>query len=451
MLVSWLFLLASLWGGWFTYNAFWPIRDRRRGSVLSFFAGWPTAEFALHHLVWQVAATLVFAALGAFEYWPGQLGFGLCLVSWYGLVLCYGRHGEAGTAVEKALRESLGEDYEKQIRAEFRAKFSRGIPWKRLVFPFPVVPRDVERIRDIPYARAAGLQLKLDVYRPRWRPEGCPTLLQIHGGAWIVGSKNEQGLPLMTHLASHGWVCVAANYRLSPHATFPDHLVDLKRAIRWIREQGPAYGADPEFLVVTGGSAGGHLAALVALTANDPEYQPGFENVDTRVRAAVPFYGVYDFRNRFGHWRHDGLAELLERQVLKAAPEENPEAYRKASPIDRIHPDAPPFFVIHGDLDTLVPVDDARRFVEELRKVSRNPVVYAEIPGAQHAFDMFYSWRTSLVVEGVERFLTWVYSRYLEERATEGARANTGEARTAHAELTPTLRRETEAFLLLRC
>src|SRR5438093_55527 len=113
--------------------------------------------------------------------------------------------------------------------------------------------------------------------------------------AWILGSKNEQGIPLMRHLASRGWVCVSANYRLSPRATFPDHLIDCKRAVQWIREHGAGYGANPDFLVVTGGSAGGHLAALVALTANDPEYQPGFESADTSVSGCVAFYGVHDF------------------------------------------------------------------------------------------------------------------------------------------------------------
>src|SRR5262249_32610414 len=83
-------------------------------------------------------------------------------------------------------------------------------------------------------------------------------------GAGVVGGKNDEGIPLMLHLASRGGVGVSADYRLSPRATFPEPLIDLKHALRWIREQGPAYGVDPDFVVVTGGSAGGHLAALVA-------------------------------------------------------------------------------------------------------------------------------------------------------------------------------------------
>src|SRR5262249_61261440 len=110
------------------------------------------------------------------------------------------------------------------------------------------------RTRDVAYHEVDRHRLGLDVYRHRDRPTGCPTLLQGHGGGWVLGSKNEQGIPLMLPLASHGWVCVSADYRLSPRATFPEPLIDLKHALRWIREQGPAYGVDPDFVVVTGGS-----------------------------------------------------------------------------------------------------------------------------------------------------------------------------------------------------
>jgi acetyl esterase/lipase len=257
------------------------------------------------------------------------------------------------------------------------------------------------------------LNLKLDVYRHRSRPSGCPTLLQIHGGAWVLGSKNEQGLPLMHHLASRGWVCISADYRLSPHATFPDHVVDLKRAIGWIREHGREYGANPDFLIVTGGSAGGHLAALVSLTANDPAFQPGFEEVDTSVQGCVPFYGVYDFTDRDGIWHHEGLRDLLEHQIMKASLDEAPALWEQASPIAQISPDDPPFFVIHGELDTMVPVGEARAFCQKFRSTVKSPIVYAEIPHAQHAFEIFPSLRAAYVVQGVERFVSYLYSEYL--------------------------------------
>jgi acetyl esterase/lipase len=235
--------------------------------------------------------------------------------------------------------------------------------------------------------------------------------VQVHGGGWIVGTRSEQGIPLLNHLANHGWVGFNIDYRLSPDATFPDHIVDVKRAIAWVREHAADYGADPELVCITGGSAGGHLCALAALTAGDPVFQPGFEDADTSVAAAVPFYGVYDLTDADEIYYSELLEWVLEKLVFKATLADHDELFRAASPTHRIHDGAPPFCVLHGDRDTLVPVGDARRFVAELREVSREPVVYAELAGAEHAFDILPSLRTARVVETIERFLAAVVAR----------------------------------------
>jgi acetyl esterase/lipase len=161
----------------------------------------------------------------------------------------------------------------------------------------------------------------------------------------------------------------------------------------------------------------------VALTANRPELQPGFEAADTSVRGCVSFYGVYDFRDRHALRAHAQLARLLEEKVMKASVDEAPELYDLASPMSQIHPDAPPFLVIHGDRDSLVPVAEARRFCHELRETARAPVAYAEIRGAQHAFEIFPSLRGELVLGGVERFLSILHAQWRCERGGEGAPA----------------------------
>jgi acetyl esterase/lipase len=218
----------------------------------------------------------------------------------------------------------------------------------------------------------------------------------------------------MLHMAARGWVCVAINYRLSPRDAFPAHLVDVKRAIAWVREHGASYGADPSFLALTGGSAGGHLAALAALTPNDPEYQPGFEHVDTTVQAAAPHYGVYDFAGVIGTKRSEQMRDLfLGPRVLCKDPHAELAEFEKASPLTRVNADAPPFLVIHGSTDSLVEVAQARAFVEALRGVSRQPVAYAELPGTQHAFDVFPSIRSAHVVRGVDRFLRFTRERWV--------------------------------------
>jgi acetyl esterase/lipase len=237
-------------------------------------------------------------------------------------------------------------------------------------------------LANIRYADEGRRNL-LDLYRHRSRPPDAPVLIHLHGGAFRSGRKNRQALALIYRLASQGWVCISANYRLLPRATFPDQLVDLKRVLAWVREYGVEYGADPRAIFVSGSSAGAHLAALAALTPNDPAFQPGFADVDTSVSAAICLGGYYG-------------------SITAANAMSSPLAY--------LDSDAPPFFVAHGDLDTMVVVTDARGFVDRLRSTSRSPVVYAELPGGHHAFDRFHSIRFEAVVDAIEGFAAWVMS-----------------------------------------
>jgi acetyl esterase/lipase len=395
-MVSWIFLGVSIVGALFTLNAYVP--QRRTGPLVipSFFAGWLTTELPLHHIAWQLAATFGFAMAGAFDAWPGELGLGICVLSWLGLIFVLPTAEKAKRIFEAALQAGLGPAYASVIdKASAPSALAVAPPPRLPLNPFHFAHPEVATHRGIEYVEGGGERNSLDVYAPRTGAKDAPVLLQIHGG---------------------GWVCVSANYRLSPRATFPDHLIDLKRAIAWIREHVREYGGNPDFVAVTGGSAGGHLCSLVALTANDPEYQPGFEDVDTRVRAAVPFYGVYDFSNTYKLQVGIGIDQFVGRAVMKKSLRAEPEAFRRASPMHRIHEDAPPFFIIHGSADSLAAVEEARHFAQLLRGTSRAPVVYAELPGTQHAFELFHSVRTSHTVQAVDRFLTWAYAGYLDER-----------------------------------
>jgi acetyl esterase/lipase len=279
------------------------------------------------------------------------------------------------------------------------------VEWRRLFTAYPYrVPKDLERIEDLEYAPG----LHLDLYRSPDAPGPRPALLQVHGGGWSGGNRRQQARPLMDRMAAAGWVCVSVSYPLAPRATFPEPLIALKQAIHWMRTTGADYGIDPGFIAVTGGSAGGHLAALLALTANRPEYQPGFETFDTRVQAAVPVYGIYDFLNR-NQTRDDW--PVIPKGVMKLSRAGNEARFREASPLDQVHSDAPPFLIIHGSHDALVPVAEALQFVELLGELSNEPVGYAEIPGATHAFDIVHSLRTHYMISGVQRFLEAMYER----------------------------------------
>lgn len=414
---SWLFLFVSLVGAAFTASAVLRIRRISYLIVPYFFGAWLTGELAVHHVAWQALATIAFVALGALDAWPGWLGLAITFVSWAVLAVFHRRAGVTGTVFDDALREHCADD---------GAPPTAAVPFRRIARPFKFRHHGVERIRDVAYG-PHGRRNHLDLYRPTGgNGDGpFPILFQIHGGGWTIGQKDQQALPLMYHLASRGWLCVAANYRLSPRATFPDHLIDVKRALAWTKQHAAEYGGDPAFVVVTGGSAGGHLSALVALTANDPEYQPGFADADTTVQGCVPFYGVYDFLDRHGERGKASMAPFLQRLVMKCSPETHRDAWEKASPIARVHADAPPFFVIHGTHDSLAYVEDTRHFVSALRKVSRRPVVYAELPGAQHAFDVFHSRRSAFAVDAVTRFVERLRADDLVQRSAAAPAAAT--------------------------
>ncbi len=211
---------------------------------------------------------------------------------------------------------------------------------------------------------------------------------------------------MLKYLAARGWVGFNANYRLSPGATFPDHLVDVKAALAWVRGHADEYGIDPDFVCVTGGSAGGHLTALMALTANDPEYQPGFEEADTTLQAAVPFYGVYDFANRNQTMGPEFLRWIAQPLVIKAFIDEEPERFAAASRRStRSGPTPRPSWSCTATRTRWRPVEDARAFaraqaVGDVSRVARSST--CELHGAQHAFDVFGSPRTRRMVRATE-------------------------------------------------
>ncbi len=394
MVWSWALLAVGLVGFGLALNVLRPIRAPGGLAILSFFAGWLVGELAMHALLGQLLLVGVFASLGALAEWPGLAGLALSMVAGGLLIVAQRRAASAGDAVRDALGPGAA-----------LATLGPSLGAGRIVFPFPIRHSGVTCRRRVEFHRHGDITLRLDVHRRRGHEGRGPVLVYVHGGGWVIGHRDKQGLPLMQHLAAHGWVCVSVDYRLSPRATFPDHLVDVKRALVWVRAHAEELGADPRFLAIAGNSAGAHLASLAALTQNRPEYQPGFESGDTSVHACVGLYGIYDFLDRRGHLAHDGMKRLLKRHVMKASPDTARDAYELASPVARVHQGAPPFLLVHGTHDTLAPVGGARHFAEVLREGSQAQVVYMEIPGAQHAFEIFPSVRTAHVVDGVARFL----------------------------------------------
>jgi acetyl esterase/lipase len=393
-------------------NGLHPLTRNPYASVLVFWFGWPTSEVPGLYATASALDAARRARRGDFDDAKGKAALALTAGSWAILgVIRYLGATTPGPVLEAGLTEQLGPDYAEELKAlptqptPSKGRGRRNPPLRTTMSR----RRFVDKQNIVSYGPHGRANLA-DIWRRRdlARDGKAPVLLQVPGGAWMIGWRRPQAYPLMAHLVSRGWVCVSMNYRVAPVHTWPDHIVDVKRALAWVKDNIAAYGGDPNFVAISGGSAGGHLSALAALTPNDPKFQPGFEDADTSVVAAVPFYGRYDWYSTKDPGRAQ-FVEVLERLVVKQKLSTHRQIYLDASPLQHVRADAPPFFVLHGTDDSLIPVVEAREFVEQLRSVSKSPVAYAELPHAQHAFDIFGSPRADKAAAAVARFLSWVY------------------------------------------
>ncbi len=420
--VSWTALLLGAIGVAFAWCALVP-----RGGTIDRLSMWylgfglPGSELSALLATLGVVFVVAWLALGIAGHLFGQVALALHGLAIAGLLWALARSRGTFQAIDLALRAAYGTDYEQRIsptrRALLAPKFAPARWWKPVSYRHP----EVDWKRDIPYVDGAHRQQHLDVMVGRQPAPGpLPVLLNIHGGGWTIGNKGTQAMPLQMHMASHGWLVVDADYRLSPDVRMPDHIVDVKRAIAWTRAHAVEYGGDPRYIVITGGSAGGHLVALAALTANQPQWQPGFEQADTRVQGVVPLYGKYDL---VGEHRPDAhFADYMATKVMPGPREAHAALWQAMHPTSHLGApgaagagggaDAPPFLVLHGTHDVLIPLAEARWFVGQLRARYPGEVVYVELPYAHHGWDVPHSPRADLTVEALQRYLELQYTRW---------------------------------------
>jgi acetyl esterase/lipase len=254
----------------------------------------------------------------------------------------------------------------------------RRSPWWSWIVPWPSGSRHVERIGGLSYG-PRGRHNQLDLYRHHDLDGPAPVLVYLHGGGYFSGSNRWEARALRYRMAEQGWVVVSARYGLRPEVGWPGHLVDAKRVVAWVRREAATYAMDPRTVVVVGSSAGGHLAAHLALRPDEPALQPGFEGVDTSIAGAVCLYGY------LGRYYDDPTGS--------------------SDPVAHAADHAPPVLVVHGTNDSHVPVEGARRFTAHLRATSPSAVAYAELPGAQHGFDILGSPRSRAVLDAIDHFL----------------------------------------------
>ena len=434
--MDWLLAALALFNLVSMVTVFSPRAVRRKDVPWAMFGTALLAtELAWVWLPLQVFVAWLLAQGGATDSGLGSFALFVLIVSWGGLLWSVWMSTKAEAAVEDALNQGLGFNYRNRIPLAVQTTLRQEVSFKDWCKPLSMRRTDVEVIRNIPYG-PGGVRQQLDIYRPRFIPQGgCPVLLQLHGGAWMIGDKGSQALPLMYELASRGWICVAANYRLSPSVGYPTHLIDCKSALCWIRENGQEYGMNPDFVAVTGGSAGGHLAAMMGVTGNRPEFQPEHPDTDTSIQACVPFYGVYDpLVHHNQHPNREVYQRFLAGKVMYESPQENPALWEQFSPIAQIQPELPPFMILHGTHDSLALVTEGRVFSQKLRETSNSPVVYVEMPGTEHAWDTVHSLRTEHTVDGVHRFLEWVRAgQATKSQGADEDTASSAEDETADA------------------
>ena len=309
--------------------------------------------------------------------------------------------------------------------------------WKR-------TPTKLRNIHQLILRGRVSNWLSLDVFRLGDLPANAraPVYVHIHGGGWALGDKFYAAHALLNRIASRGIVCCSVNYRLSPEVAWPEHILDCKRALIYIKKNCAMWGGDPNLVFVGGESAGGHLSAFLGVTPNHPEFQaPEDKDFDTSVAGSLPIYGVFDFTDSYGYHKVNearilglpvGIRGFASRVVLQVPfNQENIQVFNSASPTYRLKellkssnpPKISPFFIPHGTMDTLAAYEDSKAFYDILQqyrsktgtwKQGENDI-FATVTGGLHAFGYFPSPRSHAMGDAFSDFIFHHSQRIREE------------------------------------
>ena len=254
--------------------------------------------------------------------------------------------------------------------------------------PAGPLPEGVEVERDLEYARPGGKALRLDLYRPRKADHALPVIVWVHGGAWSGGDKSN--CPAV-RMATRGYAVASVGYRLSGEAIFPAQIEDCKAAIRWLRARAKQNNLDADRFGAWGSSAGGHLVALLGTSGQMKDFDKG-ENLEcpSRVQAVCDFFGPTDFLQMGAHalpgsrLKHD-FPGSPESRLIGGPIQQNPEKVARANPITYVRKGNPPFLIMHGDKDPVVPFHQSQILYDTLKKAGVEVQLHP-VQGAGHGF-----------------------------------------------------------------
>ena len=357
--------------------------------VLCFLSVWIVVP-APHYVVYPIA-------VGAPEVSPILLGAGVIL-----LLVCARqrrRHLPAQFAfVFAAVGTMLSVIPVVQLPSTL-ARFDRAMAMTTAPAPGPIAG-ETQVIRDLPFSKADGVSLSLDVYRPPGKGP-APILMQIYGGSWQTGTPRNQEW-FSRYFAERGYLVIAIDYRHAPEWKWPEQIVDVRTALYWVSQEAGKYGGDPTRIVLVGRSAGAQLAMRLA-------YQEG----PSSIRAVVNYYGPVDLASG---WRQPPRPDPADvRGILEAfiggTPDQKPEHYRHASPITWVSKASAPTLSIYGSRDHIV---EARfgRMLDAAFKNAGATSVLLELPWSEHSFDAVPNGMGKRIALGyTERFIAWAVRR----------------------------------------
>lgn len=247
--------------------------------------------------------------------------------------------------------------------------------------PQPGIDGIVEQT-GIVYGKGGDTELMLDLYSPEDLTGPVPGIVFIHGGGWRSGKRQDYAL-YTSRFAKHGYVVATITYRLKEAGYFPNCVEDAKCAVRWMRANAAEINVDPDRIAVIGGSAGGHLSMMVGYSSDVPELEGtgGHTGVSSAVQAVIDIYGPADFT------MPENRDHPLLTNFLQGTYEEIPETFVRASPITYLDASDPPTLIIHGTIDSLVPVEQSDRLAEQLQALGTT-YWYDRIDGWPHAMDV---------------------------------------------------------------